>query len=97
MGDEAMGGGDDNRSRMMDEDGKNCTAVAEACWRSDVAAPLRSVPSVLPCMAVEIGDVEALNLRTVEAKQKAKWPSQEQATEQRRGPTRYKVDLDSLD
>ena len=92
-----MGGGNDNRSRMMDEDGKNCTAVAEACWCFDMAALLRSVLSVLPCMAVEIDDVEVLNLRTVEAKQKAKWPPQGQAIEQRHGPTQYKVDLDSLD
>jgi hypothetical protein len=44
MGDEAMEGRrcDENRSRMiMGEDVKNCTVVAEACWRSDVA-PLRS-------------------------------------------------------
>lgn len=92
-----MGGGDDNRSRMMDEDEKNCTAVAEACQCSDVAAPLRSILSMLSCMAVEIGDVKALNLHTVEAKQKAKWPLQGQATEQRRGPAWYKVDLNSLD
>jgi hypothetical protein len=37
-------------------------------------------------MTVELGDVEAPNLRTVEAKQKAKWPLQGQATEQRHGP-----------
>ena len=39
----------------------------------------------LTCLAVEMGDVEAPNLRTVEAKQKAKWPPRGQATEQRRG------------
>ena len=39
-------------------------------------------------IAVEMGDAEAPNLRTVEAKRKAKWPPQGQATEQRRGPDR---------
>jgi hypothetical protein len=37
-------------------------------------------------MAVKMHDVEAPNLRTVEAKRKAKWPPQGQATEQRHGP-----------
>jgi hypothetical protein len=37
-------------------------------------------------MAVEMDDIEAPNLRTVEAKRKAKWPPQGQATEQRRAP-----------
>jgi hypothetical protein len=34
----------------------------------------------------EMGDVEAPNPRTVEAKRKAKWPPRRQATEHKRGP-----------
>jgi hypothetical protein len=37
-------------------------------------------------MAVEMSDVQAPNLGTVEAQREAKWPPQGQATEQRRGP-----------
>jgi hypothetical protein len=37
-------------------------------------------------MAVEMRDVQAPNLRMVEAKRKAKWPPQGQETGQRRGP-----------
>jgi hypothetical protein len=37
-------------------------------------------------LAVEMGDVEAPNLRTVEAKRKAKWRPRGQATEQKHGP-----------
>ena len=36
--------------------------------------------------AVETGDIEALNLCTVEAKRKAKWTPQRQATEDMRRP-----------
>jgi hypothetical protein len=36
--------------------------------------------------AVEKGDVEAPNARTVEAQRKAKWPPQKQATERERRP-----------
>ena len=39
-------------------------------------------------IAVEMGDVEAPNLRTVEAKRKTKRPPQGQAIEHRRGPDR---------
>jgi hypothetical protein len=37
-------------------------------------------------LTVEMGDVEAPNLRTVEAKRKAKWHPQGQATEQKHRP-----------
>jgi hypothetical protein len=39
-------------------------------------------------LAVEMGSVGAPNLRTVEAKHKAKWPPRGQATEQKHGPNR---------
>jgi hypothetical protein len=43
-------------------------------------------PARLAALAVEMGDIEAPNLRTVEAKRKDKWPPQGQATEQKYGP-----------
>ena len=36
-------------------------------------------------MTVEMGDVQAPNLRTVEAKRETNWPPRGQATEQRHG------------
>jgi hypothetical protein len=63
--------------------------VAEDSGKAGGVWP-ESAPAMLGCpqlvFAVEMGDIEAPNPRTVEAKRKAKWPPRGQATEHKHGP-----------
>jgi len=79
-----------------DAEGSN---EVEGVWQDSAPAMLR-YPQL--AFVVEMGDIEAPNPRTVEAKRKAEWPPQGLATEHSHGPdqppreVKYDCDANTL-